>query len=178
MPLDIRSHLRNDNYDASTMRRRLVWGLAEPLFRFSPRALYGWRNRLLKLLGAKLGSGVRLYPSVQVAFPWNIELGDHVVVGRNAVLYSLGRIVIGSNVLISQGAHLCAGTHDYRQPNLPLLCPEIRIADNVWLAAECFVGPGVTVGDGSVVGARAVVIRDVPPRTVVAGNPARAIKSL
>lgn len=178
MPLDIRSHLRNANYDASTQRRRVLWGLLSPLFSLSPRRAYGWRNALLRLLGAKIGRGVKLYPSAKVMFPWMLEIGDDVVVSWDVKLYSLGKITLGSNVLVSQGAHLCAGSHDYRQPNLPLLRPEIRIDDNVWLAAECFVGPGVRIGDGAVVAARAVVVRDVPPRTVVAGNPASAIKNL
>ncbi len=175
MPLNIPQHLRNDNYPASTQGRRLAWSLVQPLFRFSPRFLYGWRNALLRAFGATLGTGVRVYPTAEVMFPWNLDLGDHVVVGSGVRLYSLARITLGSHVLISQGAHLCAGSHDHRQSHFPLVLKPIVVRDHAWLAAECFVGPGVEIGAGAVIAARAVVVRNVAPGTVVAGNPARVV---
>jgi putative colanic acid biosynthesis acetyltransferase WcaF len=117
-----------------------------------------------------------MYPSARIYFPWNIELGDWSAVGENTLVYNLGRITIGKKVTISHGAHLCAGSHDYRMPDMPLLKPPITIGDQAWICADAFVGPGVTVGEGAVVGARAVVVKDVEPWTIVAGNPACAIK--
>lgn len=175
MPVDIQQHLQNANYPKSVLGRRLAWRLVAPFFHGSPRFLYGWRNLLLRSFGAKLGSGVRFYPSARVFHPWNLTVGDHVVIGPAANLYSLAEIRIEANVLISQGAHLCAGSHDHRQPNLPLILRPIVIESGVWLAAECFIGPGVTVRQGAVVGARAVVVRDVAAGRVVAGNPAREV---
>lgn len=175
MPVDIQSHLRNANYETSTQLKRAAWIVAATLFRASPRFLYSWRAALLRVFGAQIGRGVRLYPTVRVMFPWNLQIADDVVIGGDARLYSLAPIRIGSNVLISQGAHLCAGSHDHRQPHFPLILKPIIIEKGVWLAAECFVGPGVTVGSGAVVAARAVVVRDVPAGAVMAGNPARVV---
>ncbi len=175
MPIDIRQHQRNDNYDAATFVRRILWGLAQPLFRWSPRHLNAWRRALLRVFGARVGARVVIYPSARVMYPWTLEIADDVVIAWGVNLYSLGPIHVGDNVLISQGAHLCSGTHDYRQPNYPLVRRPIVIESGTWLAAECFIGPGVTVGAGAVVGARAVVMRDVAPRAVVAGNPARVV---
>lgn len=176
--MNIEKHLQNQNYDGRTKVLRVLWALAGPLFRHSPRPLYAWRNFLLKLFGAKIGTGVRFYPSAQVMYPWNLEVSDHVVVGWDVRLYSLGKIKIGRHVLISQGAHLCAGSHDYQREELPLLTPEIVVEEQTWLASECFIAGGVRIGAGSVVGARAVVVRDVPASVVVAGNPARIIKQI
>ena len=177
MQVDVPQHLRNDNYPIDIHLRRILWALLSPLFRLSPRPLYAWRIWLLRRLGANIGNRVRLYPSVQVMFPWNLEIGDDVLISWDVRLYSLAPIRIASNVLISQGAHLCAGSHDYRKSNFPLILRPICVASGAWLAAECFIGTGVVIGAGAVVAARAVVVRDVPPGAVVAGNPARVVKT-
>ena len=103
-------------------------------------------------------------------------MGDWSAIGEDALIYNLGPITLGQRVTISHRAHLCAGTHDYTQQDLPLLKPPIIIHDQVWICADAFVGPDVTVGEGAVLGAQAVVTKDVEPWTVIAGNPARAIK--
>ena len=105
-----------------------------------------------------------------------LKIGDWSAIGEEALIYNLGSVTIGSMVTVSQRAHLCAGTHDYTQAALPLLKPPIVIRDQVWICADAFIGPGVTVGEGAVVGARSVAVKDVPAWTVVAGNPAREIK--
>jgi putative colanic acid biosynthesis acetyltransferase WcaF len=178
MPIDTRAHLRNHNYPPATQLKRVAWGIAQPLFRLSPNALHGWRNLLLRLLGARVAVGVRIHPSARIMFPWNLQIGEHVIVGRDANLYALAPITLDASVLVSQGVHLCAGSHDYRQPNFPIAHAPIRVESGTWIAAEAFVGPGVTIGAGSVVAARAVVVRDVAPGSLVAGNPARVIKNL
>ena len=108
--------------------------------------------------------------------PWNLEIGDWSSIGEHAFIYNLGKVTIGSKTTISHRAHLCAGTHDYTDRSLPLLKLPITIQDSAWVCADAFVGPGVTVGEGAVVGARSVVVKDVEPWMVVAGNPAIAIK--
>ncbi len=174
--IDISAHRRNLNYDKGVLLARVAWAVGKPFFRFSPRHFYGWRNFLLRIFGAQVGREVRIYPSASIFYPWNFSIGDWSTVGWGVDVYSLGKISIGANVLISHRAHLCAGSHDIRKPNLPLLTPPISIGDGSWVCSESFVGPGVSVGKGSVVGARAVVVKDVPDGAVVAGNPAKIIK--
>lgn len=176
VPFDNRLHRRNANYPRSFLYRRLLWGLLQPLFRHSPRPLYGWRNALLRRMGARIGSEVRIYPSVRVFHPWLLEVGDVTTIGPDVYLYNLGEIRIGAHCLISHNAHLCAGTHDYTQVHLPLETPPIALGHGVWVCADVFVGPGVSVGDYAVLAARAVVLKDVAARTVVGGFPARKLK--
>jgi putative colanic acid biosynthesis acetyltransferase WcaF len=130
---------------------------------------------LLRLFGARMGQGAHVHPTVKIAIPWNLSMGDFTSIGDGARVYNLGLVAIGSHATISQGAHLCAGTHDHRRADLPLVKAPITIEDGAWICADAFVGPGVTVGRHSIVGARAVAVRDVPPSTIVAGNPARPI---
>ena len=156
---------------------RLLWMIAWTLlFRPSFHNWYGWRRVLLRCFGARIGRGVRIRPTCWIEVPWNVEIGDTCAIGDHCILYSLGKITLGRLVSVSQYAHLCAGTHDYTVRSFPLLPLPIRIGDGVWVAADAFIGPGVTVGDRSVVGARATVMKDVPADVVVAGNPARVIK--
>jgi putative colanic acid biosynthesis acetyltransferase WcaF len=157
--------------------KRALWMMVRAaLFRPSFHNWYGWRRLLLRLFGAKLGKDVRVRPTASVEIPWNIEMADHVVIGDYAIIYSLGKISIGRSSTISQYAHLCAGTHDYTKREFPLLKPPIVIGEDVWIAADAFIGPGVTVGDRSVVGARATVVTDVPPGQVVVGPNAKIVK--
>ena len=154
---------------------RVLWAVCWPFFRFSPRLLWGWRCFLLRLFGAKVGLNVHILPSVKVFIPWNLEIGDWSSVGFDALIYNLGPVRIGSKVTVSQRAHLCAGSHDFRDPAMPLTKPPIDIGDEVWICADAFVGPGVTVGKRAVVAARSVVVRDVVECEIVGGNPARVI---
>ena len=155
---------------------RIFWGFCSPLFRFSPRVCFGWRSFLLRLFGAKIGRDTHIYSSATIYMPWNLSIGDQSSVGEHAYIYNLGKITIGNRTSISQRAHLCAGTHDFTDPALPLLKPPIVIEDQAWICADSFVGPGVTIGVGAIVGARAVVVKNVKAWTIVAGNPARYIK--
>jgi len=156
---------------------RGLWMLVRPVFfRATFHNWYAWRRMILRLFGTTVGRHVRIRPSVKIEVPWNVTFGDGCVLGDDAILYSLGHISIGRNVVISQYAHLCAGTHDFNDPTFPLLKPPITIGDNCWLAADVFVGPGVTIGPGTVVGARSSVFKDMPGNSIVVGNPARVIK--
>ena len=158
--------------------RRVLWMLASgPLFRCSFHNWYAWRRLVLRVFGARVGPRVRVRPTARIEMPWNVELGEAAIVGDYAILYSLGKITIGSFSVISQYAHLCAGTHDHTRRPFPLVCHPITIGREAWVAADAFVGPGVTVGDRSIVGARASVFKDVPPDVIVGGNPARVLKT-
>jgi putative colanic acid biosynthesis acetyltransferase WcaF len=156
---------------------RALWMVAgKPAFRLSFHNWYGYRNLILRLFGARIGKGVKVRPTVNVEIPWQLDLHDGVAVGDYAILYSLGRITMKRRSVASQYTHLCAGTHDYRDPTFPLLRLPITIEEDVWIGADAFVGPDVTIGRLSVVGARSSVYKDVEPLVVVGGNPARTIK--
>lgn len=155
---------------------RILWSIVQAtLFRFSPRRSDSWRSTLLRLFGAKIGRVKLLRSTVRIEIPWNIEIGDGAQVGDRVYLYSLGRISIGEFTVISQFSHICAGTHDFERTDFPLLRTPIRIGSRCWIAAETFVGPGVTIGDGVVVGARGSVVKDLPAWTVCVGSPAKPI---
>lgn len=157
--------------------RRFAWEWVQRTFiRFSPRRAHGWRRFWLRLFGAKMTSTSATKATTKVTHPWLLEMGEQAWVADNVTIYNLGPISIGSHTTISQDAYLCAGTHDYTKPSLPLLRPTLKVGDGVWICAGAFIGPGVTVGNNAVVGARAVVMQDVPAGMIAAGNPARAIK--
>jgi putative colanic acid biosynthesis acetyltransferase WcaF len=173
--LDIAANRRSSSYSRRELAARLMWSFAQPLFRFSPRPLFAWRRGLLRLFGADVGEHVHIYPSARIFIPWNVSIGAWSSIGDDTLVYSLGKVTIGSRVTISHRAHLCAGSHDYRRADMPLLKLPIVVGDDAWICADAFVGPNVAVGPGSVVGAAAVVVRDVPAWQVVAGNPARSV---
>lgn len=160
---------------------RAVWLVIEStLFRWSPRPFHGWRRSLLRAFGATIAPSdsppARISPSARIHFPWKLTLEAGAMVGSRVQLYNLAPIVLRRGANLSQGVHLCAGTHDFNRWEMPLVARPIEIGANVWIAAEAFVGPGVSIGELSVIGARAVVMSDVPPRTIAAGNPCRPIR--
>lgn len=164
-------------YSRSEYVRRFLWHFVQAtLFHWSFRRAFRWRRALLRAFGAKLGPHVFVRAGCQVFHPWLLETGDWVSLADEVVVYNLGPIIIGSHTTISQGAYLCAGTHDYTQVRLPLMRPPIRIGNGVWIAAQAFIGPGATVGDNSVIGARAVVFGKIPAGVIAAGNPAKVLK--
>ncbi len=157
---------------------RALWILARvPLFRLSWHNAYGWRRLVLRCFGARVGRRVVIRPTARIEIPWNLEIGDQSSIGDYARIYNLGMIRIGRRCTISQYAHLCAGTHDFTRWDTPLLRPPITIGDDVWIAAEAFVGPGVRIGDRAILGACAVAVRDLDPWTIYAGNPARRLRA-
>jgi putative colanic acid biosynthesis acetyltransferase WcaF len=174
--LDVEQNRRARKYSSGQIIRRVLWTFSQPLFRFSPRPFFAWRRFLLRCFGGKIGRGVHVYPSATIYFPWNLEAGDESAIGEGALIYNLGHVTLGERVTISHRAHLCAGTHDHTKLDFPLLRPPIVIGSEAWICADAFVGPGVTVGEGAIVGARAVAMKDVRTRAIVIGNPAHEIK--
>ncbi len=150
-----------------------VWLL---LFRPSPRLCFAWRRALLRAFGACVGRGVHVYPSCQIWAPWNLHMGDHSCMADHVICYNVAPVRIGEHCVVSQHSHLCTASHDYEHAQLPLTMTDIHLHDQVWICTDVFVGPGVTVGQGTVVGARSSVYRTLAPWLVAAGNPARFIK--
>lgn len=156
---------------------RVIWGLVYwTLFRFSPKPFHFWRAFLLRLFGASVEKHVHVYPGVKIWAPWHLTLKEGCGIASGADLYSQARITIGEWAVISQGVYLCTGTHDYTKAGFPLNAFPISIGNQVWLAADVFVHPGVTVGDGTVVGARSVVHKSLPPWKVCVGVPCKVMK--
>lgn len=173
--VDVAANRKVAKYSRNEQVRRVLWALAAPLFHLSPRPCFGWRRFLLRSFGACIGNEVHIYPSAHVRMPWQLEIGDWSSVGEDVLIYNLGKVTIGSRATLSLRAHLCAGTHDYTRPDMPLLKTPIHVGDDVWVCADAFVGPGVDVGANAIVAARAVVMKNVPPGAIVAGNPARVV---
>lgn len=164
---------------SATLARWLWLAVEKTLFRWSPRPLHVWRAWLLRLFGADIAElrAVVVFPTVTVHFPWKLALAPRAMLGPHVRIYNLAPVRLGRGANISQFAHLCAGTHDYRRWSMPLVAAPIVIGDNAWLGADVFVGPGVSIGELAVVGARSVVVRDLPPRQVCVGHPCRPIKA-
>lgn len=176
LQVDIVENRKSQKWTTKELVGRALWEtIGALIFSLSPRSLWGFRRTLLRAFGARIGSGVHILPSVRIAVPWNLEIGRFASVGDRAILYSLGPIQIGERSTISQYAHICAGSHEYRKRSFDLLKPAVKIGSDVWICADAFIGPGVTIGKGAIIGARAVAIKDVKEGNIMAGNPARQV---
>jgi putative colanic acid biosynthesis acetyltransferase WcaF len=162
------------------LRNRLYragWAVAWLLLvRWTPPPLRQWRRLVLRAFGAQVARTANIYGSARIWSPANLAVGDHATIGPGAHIYSMAQVTIGRFAIISQRAHLCAGTHDIEDAGFALQTRPITIGARAWVAAEAFVGPGVTVGEGAVLGARGCAWRDLAPWTVYRGNPATAIR--
>ncbi|MDP4269939.1 MAG: putative colanic acid biosynthesis acetyltransferase [Bacteroidota bacterium] len=168
----------SNNFSLSNKLVRFFWIVCcLILFRpYSLRFFRKWRVFILKCFGAKIEWTSLVHSSVKIWAPWNLEMGGYACIGPNVDCYNQGKITIGANTTISQKSYLCASTHDVSDPKHALILKPIVIEDQAWVAADAFIGPGVTIGQGAVVGARSAVFRNVDPWTVVGGNPAQFIK--
>ena len=157
---------------------RLMWAFVWAVFaRPFPRSVgSGWKRFLLRLFGANIPASSCVYSSARIYYPANLVMGEHSCISSEVDIYNVAPIVIGDYVTISQKAYLCTASHDITDLAHPLTTKPIHIERCAWVAADAFVGMGVTIGEGAVVGARACVYKDVDPWTVVGGNPAKFLK--
>ena len=166
-------------YTKMEKARRALWNMVYVLFvRPCPRGNISskWRRSIYRLFGAKLADSASVHASAKVFMPWNLVMEPYSVIGDNAEIYNPDIVHLGRNCVVSQHAYLCCASHNiysnaHEQINAPII-----MHDRSWVAADAFVGMGVTIGEGAVVGARAAVFKDVEPWTVVGGNPAKVIK--
>lgn len=166
-------------YTRGELVERIVWAMVQAtLFRWSPRPCHAFRARLLRGFGADIPSPAQVvvFPTAKISFPSKLRLAPRSMIGPEVIIYNMAPISLGYGANISQRVHLCAGSHDYMKWSMPLVRGPIHIGANVWIAAEAFVGPGVSIGELAVIGARAVVLKDQPERMVCAGNPCRPLK--
>lgn len=154
----------------------LWWLIQGTLFRFSLHNMYGWRNFLLRLFGAKIDKSVQVRSSAKFTYPWKVEIGAYSWIGDDVKLYSLDNIIIGSNCVISQESYLCTGTHDTTDSHFGLITKPIIIKDGVWVASDVFIYPGVTINELAVVAARSTVVNDISSKGIYGGTPAKFLK--
>ena len=178
--LDAETHNTWESGKSFSLKHRLyrvLWSVVWAVFAsWTPPPLHRWRRLLLVAFGAKIAPTAGVYPSVRVWYPANLTMGEFSFLGPNVNCYSMDHITVGEYALVSQGAHICAGSHDISDSNFKLISKPIVIEPQAWVAAEAFVGPGVVVGEGAVLGARGVAFKSLEPWTVYAGNPATPLK--
>lgn len=156
---------------------RLIWNFVWIFFyRPTPRLFHSWRCFLLRIFGAKLGKSVHVYPSSKVWAPWNLEMDDYACLDEGVDCYSVANIKIGKNTTVSRYSYLCSASHDYKTDQMGLVIAPIKIGDHAWITTDVFIGPGVNIGDGSVITARSVVLSDISPWMIAKGNPAIEVK--
>lgn len=157
---------------------RLLWNIVYLLlFRFLRlNSLSVFRNYILRCFGAKVARTANIYASAKIWAPWNLTIGEYSTLGPEVDCYNQGKVCIGDNTVISQKAYICASSHDISDPKNNLILKPIYIGSQVWVAADAFIGPGVEIEDGAVIGARSAVFRKVESWDVVGGNPSKFIK--
>jgi putative colanic acid biosynthesis acetyltransferase WcaF len=170
-------HATTSPHTAGNRFARASWGIVQAtLFRLSPRPAHAWRNRLLRTFGAHIHPTARVYPRARVWAPWNLTMGPHATIADDVDVYCVDRITIGERSVVSQYTYLCGATHDHTLRSRPLVPMPITIGTGVWVAADVFVGPGVSIGDDTVVGARSGVFSDLPARKICTGTPAKPVR--
>lgn len=155
---------------------RFIWGIVwRLLYRPSPIPFHFWRRFLLRIFGAKVARDCHPYPSARIWAPWNLVMEERSCLSHFVDCYCVDKVYLGRNVTISQYSFLCTASHDFRRVRMPLLTAPIIIDENVWVAADVFIGPGVKIGKNAVIGARSSVFKDVRCNVVVAGSPLKEI---
>ena len=165
------------SYSLRNRVSRLLWNLTWTVFAsWTPTPLHRYRVALLRLFGADVDWSAHVYSSAKIWHPKHLSMAMHACLGPRVTCYCMAPIRLSKGAIVSQDATLCAGTHDIRDANFQLIAKPISLGEQSWVAAEAFIGPGVAVGDRTVVGARAVLFRDAESDGVFVGNPATLIK--
>lgn len=178
MPAPLHTYAQRSAYESPWGFREkagmMLWQICWAFFcGWTPKPLNGWRLMWLRLFGAKIQGKPFVHQRARIALPWNLTLHDRACLGDRANAYSLGEIEIGADATVAQEAYLCTGTHLFDDPARPLQTAKITIGAGAFICARAFILPGISVGEKAIVGACAVVTRDVPDGARVAGNPAR-----
>lgn len=160
----------------SNKLRRALWRAAWlTLFLPSPTPLHGWRCFLLRLFGATVDRRAHPYPSARIWAPWNLVMRQGSCIGPHSEVYNVALVTLEPWAIVSQRAYLCTASHEIHKAGFALLAAPILLRRNAWVAADAYIGPGVTLSEGAIAAARAVVVKDVPADVIVAGNPAMPI---
>lgn len=155
---------------------QLWWIVQSTLFSLSPQVFYGWRRFLLNSFGAKIGKGTRIRSTTKITYPWKVEIGSNTWIGDDCVLYSLGEIKIGSNVAVAHKVYFNTGGHDYEKITFDIFSKPLVVEDECWITNDVYIAPGVTIGKGTIIGARSTVLKSMPAGKICVGSPAKPIK--
>jgi putative colanic acid biosynthesis acetyltransferase WcaF len=167
----------NSDFDRGAPRwKRGLWVVVRCVF-FQNPCPWGsaFRSALLRSFGAKIGKGLSIGSNVNISFPWRLVVGDHVWIGDDVGILSLAQVTIESSVCVARRSFLCTGSHDLRREDFKLKVAPILIRTGSWIAIGSLILAGVTIGEGAVVSAGSVVLKDVPPNCLVRGNPATVV---
>ncbi|HSI78404.1 MAG TPA: WcaF family extracellular polysaccharide biosynthesis acetyltransferase [Lunatimonas sp.] len=157
--------------------KRFLWYFTNVLFfKNSWNPSSGLKIILLRLFGSKIGIGVRVNPSVNIKYPWHLEIGAHSWIGEGVWIDNLTSVKIGSNCCISQGAMLLTGNHNYKKSEFDLITKSIILEDGAWVGAQATVCPGVTLYSHSILSVGSVATTNLEPHTIYQGNPALAVR--
>jgi putative colanic acid biosynthesis acetyltransferase WcaF len=165
----------NNWYKPGDSFKRLMWYIINTFFFINPlnpvSILKIW---LLRLFGAKVGVGVVIKPGVNIKYPWYLNIGNYVWIGENVWIDNLTDVTIADNVILSQGAMLFTGNHDYKRSAFDLIVGKIKLEEGTWVGAKAIVCPGVTCHSHSILSVNSVATSNLDPYMVYQGNPAIA----
>jgi putative colanic acid biosynthesis acetyltransferase WcaF len=155
----------------------VLWEACWALFcAWTPKPLNAWRLLWLRIFGATVSGTPFVHQRARIQIPWHLILRDRCCLGDRANIYSLGIIEIEEGAVVAQEAYVCTGTHDFDQEGLPLVTRDIRVGKGAFVGVRAMLLPGVTIGEHAIIGACAVVTRDVEPWTINVGNPSRLLR--
>jgi putative colanic acid biosynthesis acetyltransferase WcaF len=175
--VDLRLTSRRGYHPGRSYAYRALRLIVEALIMLNPIVTpYALKRWILRQFGARIGRGVLIKPDVHVKYPWHLEIGDNAWIGERVWIDNFVRVRIGANAVVSQGAYLCTGNHDWADPGMGLVVKPITIDDGAWVGAFARIAPGVTVGREAVVTLGSVLLQDAAPRGIYTGNPAILVR--
>ena len=155
---------------------RMLWYLVNRVFFRSILPFYGVKRGLLRLFGAKVGKGLIIKPHVNIKYPWNLEIGDHVWIGEEVWIDSLGKVTLRSNSCVSQGALLLCGNHNYKKPSFDLMVGDITLEEGAWAGARSIVCGGAHLSSHALLTVGSVAVGTLEPYWIYQGNPAQKLR--
>ncbi len=177
MAVDL-SQYNNSWYNAGASKIKIaLWFLVKGLFFINPLFPFvGFKVWLLRLFGARVGNGVVIKPSVNIKYPWSVEIGNHVWIGELVWIENHCKVVIGNNVCLSQGSVIMTGNHDYKKTTFDLVIKSVTLDDGVWIGTNAIVCPGVHCGSHSILTVNSVANKNLDPYWIYQGNPAEKVR--
>jgi putative colanic acid biosynthesis acetyltransferase WcaF len=175
MPIKLRNYQASFDRGANPFKEMLWLVTKTFFFRFPIPLPSAFRCFMLRIFGANIGVGVVIRAGVDITFPWRLTIGDFSWIGEEVKILNLNEVIIGSNCCVSQRAFLCTGSHNFKSEGFDLITEKITIFDSSWIAAQAFVGPGVSIGPDAMIAAGSMIARNVEANQIAIGNPARVV---